>query len=72
MRERGRPEDQTLARIDDALAGLTAVFPAVAVLIARQRVSLTPRDVAEYEAIVTAAARAREALIAARQAYTRE
>lgn len=64
-----RPEDQTLARIDDALAGLTNVFPAVAVLIARQRINLTERDIQELERIVSAASRARDALIICRQAY---
>lgn len=64
-----RPEDQTLARIDDALAGLTAVFPAVAVLIARQRINLTERDVRELERIVSAASRARDTLIICRQVY---
>lgn len=64
-----RPEDQALARIDDALAGLTNVFPAVAVLIARQRINLTERDIQELERIVSAASRARDALIICRQAY---
>lgn len=70
MAKRGRPEDQTLARIDDALAGLSGVFPAVAAIIARQRINLTRRDVEELERIVSATARARDVLIVTRQHYT--
>ena len=64
---RGRPEDRTLATIDDALARLTRVFPAVAVLIARQRVNLTQADIRELQEIVESAALAREALAAFRR-----
>lgn len=69
-RGRGRPEDPTLAQIDDALAGLVGVFPAVAVLIARQRVNLTRKDLTELQQVVEAAGRARDALAMCRRLYT--
>lgn len=62
-----RTEDATLATIDDGLAALTEIFPAVAFIIARQRINLTKRDVAELERIVDAAGRAKTALMAARR-----
>lgn len=65
-----QPEDQTLAQIDNALAGLSAVFPAVAVIVARQRANLTPRDMRELETIMDAASRAKDALRLARGWWT--
>jgi hypothetical protein len=62
-----RPEDTTLAAIDDGLAALSGVFESVAIVIARQRVNLTRRDVQELERIVEAASTARRGLLAARQ-----
>ncbi len=64
---RGRPENSRLARIEDALARLTRIFPAVAVLIARQRATLTEADIRELQTIVESAALARDVLAECRR-----
>lgn len=61
----GKP-DPILSAIDDGLAALSTTFESVAILIARQRVNLTRRDVQELEKIVEAAITAKTGLLAAR------
>jgi hypothetical protein len=67
---RGRREDARLARIEDALSRLVAIFPAVAVLIARQRATLTQADIKELQTIVESAALARDVLAECRREIT--
>ncbi len=63
----GRPENARLARIEDALARNTKIFRAVAVLIARQRATLTEADIRELQTIVETAALVRDVLAECRQ-----
>ena len=62
-----RPENRRVAVIEAALADATRIFPAVAVVIARQRMHLTKADIAELETIVDAAAHMQRALQALRR-----
>ncbi len=63
----GRSESPRLARIENAIARNTRIFRAVAVLIARQRATLTEADMRELQEIVETAALVRDVLAECRR-----